>query len=469
MKQNLLNIDYEWLTKETGDPFADVGGYVIKYLSQIYPEKNILELIEFAAKLYVNNWKVKPIYTFFPNSKITLPNFKGEDKIKKTVEHYSDLINEKKNFQFGFCRLSGRKANLFSTGKDEFIMAGSGDFVNFHHFFQNGLMLSKEIIIRMFFIPLGVEQLFNKMALSYSNDKEITEIFIKNNFDINIHNISIGLDQKIKKSEFNNPANALFEYARYAIRSLNGRKNVSIQLYHFTNFNQGPEINLYNFPAPLFNFYKNCLSPDFEKDWQEFVNRYYHPNKDYKNAVYNPKKSNFELVTKDNNEFINHDIYKTWYNPIYQKLINSESILKDILYYSEKGSKFDFRLVTYYQTYIRKMEHKTLEKIKELAEFIISSDDNDKIKKAITRLNLAKRSFELRMFLLTLIKENFNKGNKKPLITIEEYVEYLFPDGTIWSEIRDLLLIAIYQKLHEKNISFEIEIPETELETIKEE
>ncbi|PIY02808.1 MAG: type I-B CRISPR-associated protein Cas8b1/Cst1, partial [Bacteroidetes bacterium CG_4_10_14_3_um_filter_31_20] len=87
----------------------------------------------------------------------------------------------------------------------------------------------------------------------------------------------------------------------------------------------------------------------------------------------------------------------------------------------------------------------------------------------ITRLNLAKRSFELRMFLLTLIKENFNKGNKKPLITIEEYVEYLFPDGTIWSEIRDLLLIAIYQKLHEKNISFEIEIPETELETIKEE
>ncbi|SHE83712.1 hypothetical protein SAMN05444274_102531 [Mariniphaga anaerophila] len=33
MKHTHKTIDYEWLTKPTGDPFADAGGYVIQYLS----------------------------------------------------------------------------------------------------------------------------------------------------------------------------------------------------------------------------------------------------------------------------------------------------------------------------------------------------------------------------------------------------------------------------------------------------
>jgi hypothetical protein len=33
MKQNIKTIDYNWLTKPTGDPFADTGGdVVIKHL-----------------------------------------------------------------------------------------------------------------------------------------------------------------------------------------------------------------------------------------------------------------------------------------------------------------------------------------------------------------------------------------------------------------------------------------------------
>ncbi|MBN1181312.1 MAG: hypothetical protein JXB49_03425 [Bacteroidales bacterium] len=31
MKQNIKTIDYEWLTKTSGDPFADIGGDVIEY------------------------------------------------------------------------------------------------------------------------------------------------------------------------------------------------------------------------------------------------------------------------------------------------------------------------------------------------------------------------------------------------------------------------------------------------------
>ncbi|MEM1136698.1 MAG: type I-B CRISPR-associated protein Cas8b1/Cst1, partial [Bacteroidota bacterium] len=66
MKQETQYIDYEWLTKPTGDPFADVGGIVIKYFSEKNPDKDILDLIDEVTKIYVNDWE-KSIYSFFPN------------------------------------------------------------------------------------------------------------------------------------------------------------------------------------------------------------------------------------------------------------------------------------------------------------------------------------------------------------------------------------------------------------------
>lgn len=41
MKQNFKTINYEWLTRPTGDPFADAGGFAIEYLSEKFPEMDI--------------------------------------------------------------------------------------------------------------------------------------------------------------------------------------------------------------------------------------------------------------------------------------------------------------------------------------------------------------------------------------------------------------------------------------------
>ena len=35
--------------KPTGDPFIDVGGYVIQNLGERFPDKSIFELIEYAT------------------------------------------------------------------------------------------------------------------------------------------------------------------------------------------------------------------------------------------------------------------------------------------------------------------------------------------------------------------------------------------------------------------------------------
>src|SRR5579859_7840835 len=129
---SITNID--WLTHPTGDPFADTGGYVIKYLSEKFPEKNVLELIEYIAKIYVNRWGAK-INPFFLNSAITQPAFKGDTKIKETLKYFKSLLEEKDYVEEGYCRISGQKTKLFKAGRDNSIMSGSGTFVNFHHSF----------------------------------------------------------------------------------------------------------------------------------------------------------------------------------------------------------------------------------------------------------------------------------------------------------------------------------------------
>jgi len=106
------------------------------------------------------------------------------------------------------------------------------------------------------------------------------------------------------------------------------------------------------------------------------------------------------------------------------------------------------------------MEKYTIQKIKELSNFIIDNRSDDEIKNAITKLNIAKSSQDFRGFLLKLIKQNYEDKNPNTLITIEDYVLYLFPDGTFWKDTRDLLLIAIYQKLHE--IQKKLDVPSEE-------
>jgi len=101
MNKESTTIEYDWLTRPTGDPFADVGGSVIRYLMEKHPEKDILELIEYMAKIYVNKWEGK-INPFFLNSAITQPAYKGDVKIKETIKYFTSLIKETGIYEEGF-------------------------------------------------------------------------------------------------------------------------------------------------------------------------------------------------------------------------------------------------------------------------------------------------------------------------------------------------------------------------------
>ena len=462
-------IDIQYLTKTTGDPFADTGGFVIKYLWTLphLKDKDILGLIDYVANIYVNKWGGK-LHAFFLNSTITQPAFKGQRKIDETLKFYKGLIEETAKFQEGYCRISGRKTKLFSAGRDNHILSGSGTFVNFHHNFESGLFLSKEMMIRTFFVPLGLVQLSDKVAMLTSNYEKVTEFFVERNCIQNLNAISSGIAEGVLKSEYNNPANALFSFSDSYLNThlkellfgdedvLLNEADVTLNLYHFTNFGASPEVIIYVLESKVFKFYAFCNRIKIKEDWNKFLRSNY-KNSRYKSASFNEEKE--EWSNKD--EAISFETYKIWRNIVLENLLNGKSILGSILRWNVKHS-FPFIIVEKYQTIIKNMEKRTIDKIKQIADFIVIDRDTDFISKGIKRLNGEKSPQGLRQFLLKLNSENYKNDAPNPLITVQDYAEYLFPDGGNWREIRDVLLIAIYEKLHETNKAVDVPILEDE-------
>lgn len=453
-------VNSHYLTNITGDPFADTGGLVIKYLWTLphLRDKDIMGLIEFTTNIYVDKWGGK-LHTFFLNSRITQAAFQGQRKKDEALKYYKAIIDETEKHQEGYCRISGHKANLFSAGRDNHILSGSGTFINFHHNFESGLYLSKEILIRTFFVPLGLIQLNDKVAMLSSNYEKVTEFFVERNCQQNLQAISSGIAEGVLKSEFNNPANALFSFADSYLNThlkelldgeediLFNKADVTINLYHFTNFGASPEIVIHVLESKVFKFYAFCNRIKIRKDWNKFVRTNYRNSK-HKGASFNEDKE----VWDSKNEVIDYEVYKIWKNGVLENLLTGKSILGSILHWNIKHP-FPFIIVEKYQTIIKNMEKRTIEKIRQIADFIVLDRETDFITKSIKRLNGEKSPHGLRQFLVKLNSENYQKEARKALITVQDYAEYLFPDGGNWREVRDVLLIAIYEKLHETNIT----------------
>ena len=73
-------------------------------------------------------------------------------------------------------------------------------------------------------------------------------------------------------------------------------------------------------------------------------------------------------------------------------------------------------------------------------------------KKFFIPIEGARYAHQLRAAILRLVKIHYKNGEVEPFVRLKEYVEYLFPDGQSWYEVRDFLLISLYERLHDLRI-----------------
>lgn len=445
--KNKVNID--WLTRRTGDPFADVGGAVLKILMREKKTDDVMQLIDYVSGIYINDWKGK-LNAFFLNSTITQPAFVGERKAEETKKFFKSLWDNTLPFEEGYCRIIGVKTNLFNGGRDNHILSGSGTFINFNHAFQGGIMLSKEALIRMFFVPLGCVQLSDKIAILSSNDEDLVAYFVAENIGENSRKIASKISDGISRLKFRSPSSALFDFA---LRWINNAKDDSsveetqLTLYHFTNFGATPEIVIHNFDSSLFKFYARMRHRSFKEDWSKFSYSYFRE----KGAQHQYESNVFEVSEKKKLKTASYEEFKAWRNSVYDRMLEGKSILPSmLLWVGKKKRPLNFEIVKLYQLILRDMNEKTLRIIERIADYIL--EDSSNIKQNLMKLRIPKKAHGFRSALLRLEEKNLNQKKLRPLFSLEEYALDIFPDGTYWEDIRTLLLIAIYQRMHEQHI-----------------
>jgi len=289
-------MQHNLLTKITGDPFCDIGGQVIQYLQDEQNKSNDTEkLVKYITDVYIKHWKQK-LHSFFFNSKLTHNSVSGkyEKALKANTEYYKfkpeDAVKE------GYCRITGQKTLLFPATRMNSILTSAGSMVNFNHGFEEGLLLSREALIRILFMPFGAVQVGSQYAIIYSNDVEVTRYFTIDTCKYNLDSISANLAKGVRKSKYNNPSSALFYladklfYSDLKIATLNAEtgesetKNIALNIMHFTNFAQDATVQLYQLPAIVFQFYHLCISR-FKEDWNAFIRANYIKYRGYKSII----------------------------------------------------------------------------------------------------------------------------------------------------------------------------------------
>jgi len=449
----------------TGDPFVDAGNLALQALAKRFPDKNIFDLIKFVSKIYVDDWNGK-LHSIFHGSKITNPSIRGaERKKEETLKLYEKyLCYHDEQLPKQICRICGNKGVLIKSGRNFLCLSGSGKFVNFHHSHEEGIQLCAFCLTKLFFLPLTLIYLGSNLAIIDCNSDSLKQFWLQETFNKNFDSIGRNLSKGVLKYKYGNPINAIFNMASDIITGNPGKlKDETLLLYHFSNYGAAPGCTIHSIPNPVFK-YMNYVINHCGKDWYIFTNRYYRIKKSEWDGV-----NQYWLKSGKHPEKIEKNDYLNNPNIVFERLIANKTILPLLCrFFKELSSNhkqsFNILLADRYVMEVLKMKKEQVSLIKKIADVVYEITHNEgNLKKYLTMFEGASKAYQLRHALLKVIKQNYMRGNKEPVCRLDEYVDYLFPDGQYWGEVRDMLIIYLYEKMHDEDIKIEVDDKELEI------
>ncbi len=434
----------------TGDPFVDMGALVMDTL----PFETAEEKIRFATDVYVDRWGGK-LHSVFLHSKITTIHATGKPERQRndSLAYYLGILRNENAAAEGYCRICAQKSPLFSGERTNFPLAGSGGFINFHHFHEQGLLLCGECLIKLFFLPLGIVECGDKLMILQPDDDYSRGLWQADYVQENMDKISRGSSKGMLKANLMNPQNALFNLAGRLIgkSDLLEKPAKTIRLVYFSNFGAKAQMEFYDLPNYIFSFLKRVCQPDIKTNWMAFVKRHYWFRKSVR---FDEEKGEWVEKKKKETIQLNAEEYSgSNRNVIYERLLSGKTITGYLCRMHKKAS-FPIMITITYLKEVRNMRQEQIDLIRSIADKIIrlAQEDGENFKKFITPIEGAKYASQLRLEILRCVKTHYIKGETEPFVRLNDYVDYLFPDGQYWSEVRDLLLICLYEKLHELRI-----------------
>jgi len=432
----------------TGDPFVDAGIVAIELVtgkswSEI-TEPEFKKAANDLVTLYLTPAWSKNLISIFPNSTY-IQTARNYNKKEKSREFLFDLIEglgipQKSSNYCIFCGAMAftRKDNTAFV-KTQIPLVGSSSFTNFFPSFQNGISICARCALAIQFAPLISYRAGGKPCIvSCNNPGVIKELGREALHYINEQRVLGAYQSKetsgIYDEKFRSPQNALFHLAYKITRSYRNKgiagENEEITIYHIDNYNQNPKgVAIYTLPNNIFRFVALVMSsPQYKSLWFSLLARHYKTAK---------------------KESENLPVWKTSFNLIHDQLLKNQSILWAFKDDETRTLTIPFIVVERYIELVRGMNKQRIEKIKKLADRIAECIEKSGDKKRVNALQSARDLVSFRNQLRLILKDWQKQGQDAPLITFDDYIDVVIPgDYSGWTEVRDLIVIRLYEKLH---------------------
>ena len=428
--------------KLMGNPFVDAGVCgICEWLGRsVQPEQitpiDLEQVVNDVAPMMQTDAGWRNLHGVFPNSVLTNAAYRKQDQVellKKECQGYLDTIVELEHA--GDCMGCGRRSANTWLSRTNIPLTGSGKLRNFYPTFAEGAGYCSACAFAIQLSPLAFVATGGKFLTLHSNSWKALRSWSR----VCIDDIRQQQLQQQMTGSYNpgyaNPRNGLFYMTREMVQFQEMRtdENIAMQVYCFTNYNQGPELEIYHMPAPVFKFLRIVYQSEFKTAWQGIVQSTY---------VVNWAKVKSE------------EDYKNRTNLVYEFLLEDRSILRFFLYRNSRTTRGNWELLSLYLKEVKTMEQTQLDKIKQVGDLIATCIQKSGRDRRLRQLEQAKSYGECRNILRYVIRDRIQQGAPEPLFSIDDYMEYLFPastnfDATPWRETRDLLLFRIYEQLHD--------------------
>ena len=399
--------------------------------------EDLEEVISDIAPIMQTNAGWGNLHSLFPNSVLTNAAYSKKNRVEllmNACKLYFDTISELN--QVGDCMGCGRRAAHTWLSKTNIPLTGSGTLRNFFPTFDEGAGYCSACAFAIQLSPLVFMATGGKFLMLHANSWKALRSWAQ----VCVEDIRKQRLQQDITGCFNpgykNPRNGLFYMARRMaqFQEMRTDENIPMQVYYFTNYNQGPELEIFYIPAPLFRFLRRVYQSEFQTAWHRIVRSAY-------------VKINWAKVKSEED-------YKNRTNLVYEYLLEGHSILVFFLNRNSRKHRGNWELLSLYLKEVRTMEQTQLDKIKQVGDLIAECIQKSGHDRRLGQLERAKSYGECRNILRYVIRDRIQQGASDPLFSIDDYMEHLFPASadfaaTPWRETRDLLLFRIYETLHD--------------------
>lgn len=426
-----------------GNPFVDAGVCgICEWLGgSVQPEQitasDLEQVVNDVAPLMQTDVGWRNLHGIFPNSVLTNAAYRKQDQVellKRACKGYLDTILELSGA--GDCMGCGRRPANTWLSRTNVPLTGSGKLRNFYPTFTDGAGYCSACAFAIQLSPLSFMGTGGKFLTLHSNSwsalRSWTRVCIEDVQQQQLRRDITGCHNP----GYANPRNGLFHMARKMVEFQEMRmdENIALQAYCFTNYNQGPELEIFYMPAPVFRFLRVVYQNEFKNAWRIIVRSAY-------------TKVNWAKVKSE-------DDYKNRRNLVYEYLLEGYSILGFFLNRRSRRTRGNWELLALYLKEVRTMEQIQLDTFKQVGDLIADCIKKSGHDKRLRQLERAKSYGECRNILRYVIRDRIQQGAPEPLFSIDDYMEHLFPpsdifDATPWRETRDLLLFRIYETLHD--------------------